>query len=71
MTLYRITAEGDTLWIEMISESPFEVGGYDPGVDVESGETEDLSFDTTATGRSEVEDRSAGRAAKGLMELSC
>jgi hypothetical protein len=55
----------------MISESPFEVGGYEPGVEVEPGETEDLSFDTTATGRSEVEDRPAGGAAKGFVELSC
>ena len=71
MTLYRITAEGDTLWIEMTSESPFEVGGYDPGVEVEPGETEDLSFDATATGRSEVEDRPAGRAASVIVERSC
>lgn len=58
MTPYQITAaEGDLVRLRITSDSPLEVHlhGYDLGVEVEPGETEDLSFDATITGRFEIE----------------
>ena len=64
-----VVGEGDRVKLEITSDSPAElhVHGYDLEQEVEPGETAELAFDATITGRFEVEDHDTETALGELL----
>jgi plastocyanin len=54
--------EGDEVTLRVTSDRPVELHlhGYDRELEVEPGETAELSFEATLTGRFEIEDHQTG-----------
>lgn len=61
--------EGDRVTMRITSGTPveFHLHGYDLFAEVEPGETAELSFDATITGRFEIEDHGAGHEVLGVL----